>query len=155
LLQGYKWSCAAYAWSHTATPMLSGTLVTIIGLMPVGFAKSTAGEYAGNIFRVVGFALIVSWFVAVTFTPADPLGVLRVDGLYPDRWNGSRHGDDPALPCRPLRCVVPDQTTQSSGGRRNGRTSGATDGAGAGRRIGALPPRIMLSQGCTGTHVDM
>ncbi len=37
---------AAYAWSHTAAPMLSGTLVTIIGLMPVGFAKSTAGEYA-------------------------------------------------------------------------------------------------------------
>ncbi|PSH66707.1 MFS transporter [Phyllobacterium brassicacearum] len=60
---------AAYAWSHTAAPMLSGTFVTIIGLMPVGFARSTAGEYAGNIFWVVGFALIVSWFVAVIFTP--------------------------------------------------------------------------------------
>ncbi|MGY5811750.1 efflux RND transporter permease subunit [Rhizobium sp. LEGMi198b] len=60
---------AAYAWSHTAAPMLSGTLVTIIGLMPVGFARSTAGEYAGNIFWVVGFALIVSWIVAVVFTP--------------------------------------------------------------------------------------
>ncbi|MBB3235760.1 efflux RND transporter permease subunit [Phyllobacterium endophyticum] len=60
---------AAYAWSHTAAPMLSGTLVTIIGLMPVGFARSTAGEYAGNIFWVVGFALIVSWVVAVIFTP--------------------------------------------------------------------------------------
>ncbi len=59
----------AYAWSHTAAPMLSGTLVTIIGLMPVGFARSTAGEYAGNIFWIVGFALIVSWFVAVIFTP--------------------------------------------------------------------------------------
>ena len=48
---------AAYAWSHTAAPMLSGTLVTIIGFMPVGFAPSTAGEYAGNIFWIVGFAL--------------------------------------------------------------------------------------------------
>ncbi|WP_455183988.1 efflux RND transporter permease subunit [Azospirillum palustre] len=60
---------AAYAWSHTAAPMLSGTLVTIAGFLPVGFARSTAGEYAGNIFWVVGFALIVSWIVAVVFTP--------------------------------------------------------------------------------------
>src|SRR5204862_463486 len=51
---------AAYAWSHTAAPMLSGTLVTIIGFTPVGFAHSTAGEYAGNIFWIVGYALIVS-----------------------------------------------------------------------------------------------
>jgi len=60
---------AGYAWSHTAAPMLAGTLVTVIGLMPVGFAQSSAGEYAGNIFWVVGFALLASWIVAVTFTP--------------------------------------------------------------------------------------
>jgi multidrug efflux pump subunit AcrB len=60
---------AGYAWSHTAAPMLAGTLVTVIGLMPVGFAKSTAGEYAGNIFWIVAFALLTSWVVAVTFTP--------------------------------------------------------------------------------------
>ncbi len=60
---------AAYAWSHTAAPMLSGTLVTVIGFLPVGFARSTAGEYAGNIFWIVGFSLIVSWVVAVVFTP--------------------------------------------------------------------------------------
>jgi multidrug efflux pump subunit AcrB len=72
---------AAYAWSHTAAPMLSGTLVTIIGLMPVGFARSTAGEYAGNIFWVVGFALIVSWIVAVIFTPY--LGVKMLPAIQP------------------------------------------------------------------------
>ena len=72
---------AAYAWSHTAAPMLSGTLVTIIGLMPVGFARSTAGEYAGNIFWVVGFALIVSWIVAVVFTPY--LGVKMLPEIKP------------------------------------------------------------------------
>src|SRR4030095_11210330 len=60
---------AAYAWSHTAGPMLTGTLVTVIGFLPVGFARSTAGEYAGNIFWIVGFSLIVSWIVAVAFTP--------------------------------------------------------------------------------------
>lgn len=72
---------AAYAWSHTAAPMLSGTLVTIIGLMPVGFARSSAGEYAGNIFWVVGFALIVSWIVAVVFTPY--LGVKMLPAIKP------------------------------------------------------------------------
>jgi multidrug efflux pump subunit AcrB len=60
---------AAYAWSHTAAPMLAGTLVTVIGFLPVGFARSSAGEYAGNIFWIVGFSLIASWIVAVVFTP--------------------------------------------------------------------------------------
>jgi len=68
--EGYdRLVASTYAWSHTAAPMLSGTLVTVIGLMPVGFAKSSAGEYAGNIFWIVGFALITSWIVAVVFTP--------------------------------------------------------------------------------------
>lgn len=70
LEEGYtRINAASYAWSHTAAPMLAGTLVTVIGLMPVGFAQSTAGEYAGNIFWIVGFALIISWLVAVFFTP--------------------------------------------------------------------------------------
>ncbi|WP_372400139.1 efflux RND transporter permease subunit [Azospirillum sp. HJ39] len=72
---------AAYAWSHTAAPMLSGTLVTIAGFLPVGFARSTAGEYAGNIFWVVGFSLIVSWIVAVVFTPY--LGVRMLPAIKP------------------------------------------------------------------------
>jgi multidrug efflux pump subunit AcrB len=72
---------SAYAWSHTAAPMLAGTLVTVIGLMPVGFAKSTAGEYAGNIFWVVGFALIASWVVAVVFTPY--MGVKLLPAIKP------------------------------------------------------------------------
>jgi multidrug efflux pump subunit AcrB len=72
---------AAYAWSHTAAPMLSGTLVTVIGFTPVGFARSTAGEYAGNIFWIVGFALIASWVVAVVFTPY--LGVKLLPNIRP------------------------------------------------------------------------
>src|SRR5205807_800309 len=62
-------TAAAYDWSHTAAPMLAGTRVTVIGFLPVGFARSTAGEYAGNIFWIVGFSLITSWIVAVVFTP--------------------------------------------------------------------------------------
>src|SRR5947209_6082878 len=60
---------ATYAWTSTAFPMLTGTLVTAAGFLPVGFAKSSAGEYAGGIFWVVGLALIASWVVAVLFTP--------------------------------------------------------------------------------------
>jgi multidrug efflux pump len=60
---------ATFAWTSTAGPMLSGTLLTAVGFLPVGFARSTAGEYAGNIFWVVGIALVLSWFVAVIFTP--------------------------------------------------------------------------------------
>ena len=60
---------AAHAWTVTAAPMLSGTLVTVIGFVPIGFARSGVGEYAGNIFWVLAFALLLSWLVAVTFTP--------------------------------------------------------------------------------------
>ncbi|MYZ52232.1 efflux RND transporter permease subunit [Malikia spinosa] len=62
-------SAATFAYTSTAFPMLTGTLVTVAGFMPVGFAKSISGEYAGGIFWVVGVALIASWFVAVVFTP--------------------------------------------------------------------------------------
>src|SRR3989440_461781 len=68
--QGFNRARAAtFAWTSTAFPMLTGTLVTAAGFLPVGFAKSSAGEYAGGIFWIVGLALIASWFVAVVFTP--------------------------------------------------------------------------------------
>lgn len=95
-------SAATYAWGHTAAPMLAGTLVTIIGLMPVGFAKSTAGEYAGNIFWVVAFALITSWFVAVIFTPY--LGVLMIPKIKPVEGGHAAIYDTPRY--RQLRAMV-------------------------------------------------
>jgi multidrug efflux pump subunit AcrB len=95
-------SAATYAWGHTAAPMLAGTLVTIIGLMPVGFAKSTAGEYAGNIFWVVAFALITSWFVAVIFTPY--LGVLMIPKIKPIEGGHAAIYDTPRY--RRLRSLV-------------------------------------------------
>lgn len=72
---------ATFAWGATAGPMLAGTIVTIVGFLPVGFARSTAGEYAGNIFWIVGFALLVSWIVAVYFTPY--LGVKLLPDIKP------------------------------------------------------------------------
>ena len=60
---------ATHAWNVTAAPMLFGTLVTVAGFVPIGFAQSGVGEYAGNIFWVLAISLLMSWIVAVTFTP--------------------------------------------------------------------------------------
>lgn len=68
--QGWdRFKAATYAYTSTAFPMLTGTLVTAAGFLPVGFAKSAAGEYTFSIFAVVTIALLVSWIVAVVFTP--------------------------------------------------------------------------------------
>lgn len=70
LEQGWdRAKAAAFAWTSTAFPMLSGTLVTAAGFVPVGFAHSAAGEYTSAIFWVVATALLISWLVAVIFTP--------------------------------------------------------------------------------------
>jgi multidrug efflux pump len=72
-----KESAATFAYSSTAFPMLSGTLVTIAGFVPIGFARSGAGEYTFSIFAVVAIALIVSWIVAVLFTPLLGVWILK------------------------------------------------------------------------------
>lgn len=64
-----KLDAAGFAYTSTAFPMLTGTLITTAGFIPVGFAASAAGEYVRSLFYVVGIALVVSWFVAVYFTP--------------------------------------------------------------------------------------
>ncbi|WP_293766180.1 efflux RND transporter permease subunit [uncultured Aquitalea sp.] len=70
LEQGWnRFQAATYAYTSTAFPMLTGTLITAATFMPVGLAKSDAGEYVFSLFAVVGLALILSWIVAVVFTP--------------------------------------------------------------------------------------
>ncbi len=64
-----KIEAATFAYRTHAMAMLAGTLVTIAGFIPVGFAASSAGEYTFSLFAVVTIALLVSWFVAVIFTP--------------------------------------------------------------------------------------
>jgi multidrug efflux pump subunit AcrB len=72
-----KTAAATYAFRTYAFAMLAGTLVTIAGFVPVGFAASSAGEYTFSLFAVVGIALVVSWFVAVLFTPLLGVAILR------------------------------------------------------------------------------
>lgn len=64
-----KFEAATFAYTSTAFPMLSGTLITVAGFLPVGMNSSTTGEYVFSLFAVVGISLIVSWVVAVIFTP--------------------------------------------------------------------------------------
>jgi multidrug efflux pump len=84
---------ATFAWTSTAFPMLTGTLVTAAGFLPVGFAKSSAGEYAGGIFWIVGIALIASWVVAVLFTPY--LGLMLLPDMPKHGAQAGREHDDP------------------------------------------------------------
>lgn len=70
-------AAGGFAYANLAAPMLIGTLVTIAGFVPIGFAQSSAGEYTFSIFAVVGIALIASWLVAVLFAPLIGLAVLK------------------------------------------------------------------------------
>jgi multidrug efflux pump len=78
LEQGWdKFRAATYAYTATAFPMLTGTLITAAGFLPVGFAKSGSGEYVFSLFQVVGISLLLSWVVAVLFTPFIGFKLLR------------------------------------------------------------------------------
>ncbi len=72
-----KRDAATFAYRTLAASMLTGTLVTIAGFIPIGFAASSAGEYTFTIFAVVAISLIVSWFVAVLFAPLLGMAILK------------------------------------------------------------------------------
>jgi multidrug efflux pump len=70
LEEGYsKLRAATFAYEATAMPMLTGTLITAVGFLPIGLAKSTVGEYTFAIFAVTAAALLISWLVSVYFVP--------------------------------------------------------------------------------------
>jgi multidrug efflux pump len=67
---------ATYVYTSTAFPMLTGTLVTVAGFMPIGLNSSNAGEFTFTLFAVIGVSLVVSWIVAVLFTPLLGISIL-------------------------------------------------------------------------------
>ncbi|MFO1420213.1 MAG: efflux RND transporter permease subunit [Candidatus Competibacteraceae bacterium] len=92
---------AAFSYSATAMPRLTGALITVAGFMPIGFAKSVTGEYAGGIFWIVGAAVIFSWFVSGLITP-----YLAVK-LLPKDFGQHHHGDPYQTPFyRKLRRAI-------------------------------------------------
>jgi multidrug efflux pump len=79
LEEGYdKMRAATFAYEATAMPMLTGTLITAVGFLPIGIAKSTVGEYTFAIFAVTAAALLISWFVSVYFVPYLGMRLLQV-----------------------------------------------------------------------------
>ncbi|MBV4533190.1 efflux RND transporter permease subunit [Pseudomonas sp. SWRI107] len=93
--QGYdRLKAASYAWTSTAFPMLTGTLITAAGFLPIATAASSTGEYTRSIFQVVTIALLTSWVAAVLFVPY--LG----ERLLPDlaKRHAARHGSDGQAP---------------------------------------------------------
>ena len=97
---------ASFAWTSTAFPMLTGTLVTAVGFMPIGLANSAVGEYTGGIFWVVGIALVASWFVAVLFTPYLGFKLLPNYRAGAHRARRERHLRDAVLSRLPPRARI-------------------------------------------------
>ena len=88
--EGYdKVRAATFAYEVTAMPMLTGTLITAVGFLPIGMAKSTTGEYTFAIFAVTVLALILSWFVSVYFVPY--LGTLLLKEHKPAAGDADHH----------------------------------------------------------------
>ena len=102
LQEGYdRLRAATFAYTSTAFPMLTGTLITVAGFIPVGFAASQAGEYVSALFWVTGISLVISWFAAVYFTPWIGYRLLK-----PRRGSG-HHGEAfDTLPFRIIRAIV-------------------------------------------------
>src|SRR5204863_7521037 len=95
--QGWERAKAAsFAFTSTAMPMLTGTVVTAAGFLPIGLARSTVGEYTFSIFAVTTMALLVSWVVSVLFVPY--LGYK----LLPDFRKAGQHLDEHAVYRRPF-----------------------------------------------------
>src|SRR4029079_12311418 len=97
-----KLSAATFAYTSTAFPMLTGTLITVAGFIPVGFAQSQAGEYVSTLFWVTGIALMISWFAAVYFTPWIGYRLLKVRKV---KATDHRRAFD-SRPYRAIRAVV-------------------------------------------------
>ena len=95
--QGFdRLKAASYAWTSTAFPMLTGTLITAAGFLPIATAQSSTGEYTRSIFQVVTIALIASWIAAVVFVPL--LGAKLLPDLakrHAQKHGGSDAGHDP------------------------------------------------------------
>ena len=82
-----KEQAATFAYTSTAFPMLTGTLVTVAGFVPIGLNASSAGEYTFTLFAVIAVAMLVSWIVAVLFAPVIGIHILST--------NVKPHSDEP------------------------------------------------------------
>ena len=138
---------ASFAWTSTAFPMLTGTLVTAAGFMPIGLANSATGEYAGGIFWVVGIALVASWFVAVLFTPF--LGFK----LLPNYAKAAHRRDEQAIYATPLLSRLPPRAgvlrLAAAGRHRASRSSSSASASASSARCSSSSSRSRSGRNCS------
>jgi multidrug efflux pump subunit AcrB len=89
---------ASYAWTSIAFPMLTGTLITVAGFIPIGLNTSSAGEFTFSLFVVIAVALVVSWVVAVLFAPLIGVTLLTTKVVH--------HADNPGLTRRIFQVIL-------------------------------------------------
>ncbi|HEU4693630.1 MAG TPA: efflux RND transporter permease subunit, partial [Vicinamibacterales bacterium] len=94
-----KVKAATFAFTSTAFPMLTGTLITIFGFLPIGFANNNTGQYTFSLFAVIAVALVASWFVAVIFAPV--IGLV----MLPSKMK-AHHGAEPGRFMRAFAWVL-------------------------------------------------
>ena len=95
-----KIKAATFAFTSTAIPMLTGTLVTVLGFLPIGFADNNTGQYCFSLFVVIAVALVASWFVAVIFAPVIGLSIL------PSRIKKTHATDEPGRFMRAFQALL-------------------------------------------------
>ena len=135
---------AAYSYAATAMPRLTGALITVAAFMPIGFSKSTTGEYAGGIFWIVGTAVLFSWVVSGIITP-----YLAVN-MLPKDFGKHDHGGDPYdTPFyRKLRRLDrPRHRAALVGHRRHRRRTGRRDRRKQVRAAAVLPQQLAARTG--------
>ncbi|MEP7246825.1 MAG: efflux RND transporter permease subunit [Gammaproteobacteria bacterium] len=144
-----KFRAATFAYTSTAFPMLTGTLVSVAGFLPVGFAKSAAGEYCFTLFAVVTVALLVSWVVAVIFTPYIGTALLKENASH-----GARSDGNPQSPGgSELRSGVGSGSNLEPGRHAVEPPEGRATRWFRGVLVGALRRRRLVILGTVGTFV--
>ena len=134
---------AAYSYTATAIPRLTGALITVAAFMPIGFSKSTTGEYAGGIFWIVGTAVLFSWVVSGIITPYLAVKMLPKDF-------GKHHGSDPyrhAVLPQAARLDRPCHRAALAGHRRDRRRPCRRDLRKPIRAAAVLPQQLAAGAG--------
>lgn len=133
--EGFEKSRAAtFAYTSTAFPMLTGTLVTIAGFMPIGFAKSDVGQYCYSLFAVIGIALTASWFVAVIFAPVIGMTILpdKMEKLH------GAGGSPAARVARAILNLLPGKKRSVHGHRPSGHVPAQAPGSDGPEAFGSI-----------------
>ena len=147
-----KADAATFAYKALAAPMLIGTLVTIAGFVPIGFAQSSAGEYTFSIFAVVAISLVLSWLVAVTMAPLLGMALLKPPKAGAEAKPSRLEGRLPGVPARRDPLQLAHHRPDDRGLRRRDVHGALRAGA---VLPGVRPPRAARRPDAAAERVDL